>query len=260
MFEKALVLTSPPAHYPVAEVKTAQEVLAGHNVFHQNFHPGVIDGVYGTHSVSATYAAKNLSGYPTKQVNGYFGETLYNILSGHTQLPADFVARRKARMDALQHSSTAKSIALKHAMSDAAVGIHEAPPGTNRNEYGKKYGFDGVPWCCVSITVWMVEAGSRDWQLGHFASYVGAVVAAAKARERHLSLTHDPEPGDLAIYEHDKHIEFFVRWINRGISFQAVGGNTSAHDGSYNNGGEVATNTRYVTGAFPVTNFIRQGV
>ena len=39
-------------------VKEAQWTLAGHNVFHQNFHPGGLDGEYGPVAAGPTQQAK----------------------------------------------------------------------------------------------------------------------------------------------------------------------------------------------------------
>jgi hypothetical protein len=118
---------------------------------------------------------------------------------------------------------------------------------------------NGVPWCCIYVTYRLVKAGFDGFERGKFASYCGAVVDAARKRERHLALTKEPERGDLVIYNKDEHIEFFVEWVTKNESFKAVGGNTSAHDGSKSNGGQVALNTRPVRGNFPATYFVRVG-
>jgi hypothetical protein len=118
---------------------------------------------------------------------------------------------------------------------------------------------NGVPWCCIYVTYRLVKAGFDGFERRKFASYCGAVVDAARKRERHLALTKEPERGDLVIYNKDEHIEFFVEWVAKNESFKAVGGNTSAHDGSKSNGGQVALNTRPVRGNFPATYFVRVG-
>jgi len=98
------------------------------------------------------------------------------------------------------------------------------------------------------------------FERGKFASYCGHVVDAAKRHERGLAITTDPEPGDIVIYNKDEHIELFVEWVKPNVTFKAVGGNTSSHDGSRSNGGEVAVNTREVKDArFPASYFIRVG-
>ena len=47
--------------------------------------------------------------------------------------------------------------------------------------------------------------------------------------------------------------------LDTARAFKAVGGNTSAHDGSKSNGGQVALNTRPVRGTFPASYFVRVG-
>ena len=82
-------------------------------------------------------------------------------------------------------------------------------------------------------------------------------MTAARLRQRHLALTTTPERGDLVVYNNDEHIEFFVEWVTPNVSFRAVGGNSSSHDGSRSNGGEVAVNTRFLKDAkFPASCFI----
>jgi hypothetical protein len=118
----------------------------------------------------------------------------------------------------------------------------------------------GLPWCCIYVSYRLCKAGFDGFERGKFASYCGSVVAAARRRERHLALTKTPERGDLVIYNKDEHIEFFVEWVTPNESFRAVGGNTSGHDGSRSNGGEVAVNQRLVRDPrFPVSYFIRVG-
>ncbi len=81
---------------------------------------------------------------------------------------------------------------------------------------------------------------------------------AARRGERHLALTSNPQPGDLIDYRNGEHIEIYVEKIDSD-KFRAIGGNTSAGDGSYNNGGVVAENVRSIKGNL-VTHFIRVGV
>jgi hypothetical protein len=130
----------------------------------------------------------------------------------------------------------------------------------NLTPFGEWYGMNGVAWCCIYVSYRLCKAGFDGFERGKFASYCGSVVDAARRRERHLALTKTPERGDLVIYNKDEHIEFFVEWVTPNESFRAVGGNTSAHDGSKSNGGEVAVNQRIVRDPrFPATYFIRVG-
>jgi len=134
-------------------------------------------------------------------------------------------------------------------IANAYIGLKENPAGSNRQMFGSWYGLNGEPWCAIFATYCLVKAGSRDWQAGSFTAGVGQITWAAENHLHGLSFTTDPKPGDLAVYGGDDHVEFFERWIDRsrGI-YQAIGGNTTSGDGSYNNGGEVASKPRYVQG------------
>ena len=254
-FASPLRLASPTERS--APGKEAQLVLAGGNVFKQDFHVGTVDGEWGPLSSAATEQAKYYLGYLPKAVDGSFGQQVYDYLTGAEKLPPTFASRRAKRLKELASGGGAKSKAVDAALADAKKGVAETP--VNLTPYGEWYGMNGVPWCCIYVTYRLVKAGFDGFERGKFASYCGAVVDAARKRERHLALTKHPERGDLVIYNKDEHIEFFVEWVTKNESFKAVGGNTSAHDGSKSNGGQVALNTRPVRGNFPASYFVRVG-
>src|SRR4051794_1051059 len=255
-FTRPLFLVTPIEKS--VRARDAQWLLSGHNAFDQDFHPGKNDGKYGPAAASATRRAKELLGYPDSAIDDIFGQTLYDYLTGKQELPPAFAKRRKQRMDALTPAKTAKAKAVDAALKDFENHVTETP--VNMTPFGKWYGMDGVFWCCIYITYRLVNAGFDGFEKGKFASYCGHVVDAAKRHERGLAITTDPERGDIVIYNHDEHIEFFVEWVQKGVTFKAVGGNTSVGDGSPNNGGAVGLNVRPVKSAtFPASYFIRVG-
>jgi peptidoglycan hydrolase-like protein with peptidoglycan-binding domain len=255
-FRSPLHLVSPLERS--ARVKEAQWTLAGHNMFHQNFHPGGIDGEYGPITAAAAEEAKNLLGFPARSVDRTYGQVLHEYLTGVRKLPPTYLRRRKKRMKELHSGGAAKNKAVDLALRDAQRHVAETP--VNLTAYGRWYGMNGQPWCCMYVTYRLCRTGFDGFERGKFASYCGDVVSAAKQRQRGLALTTTPERGDLVVYNHDEHIEFFVEWVTPNVSFRAVGGNTSSHDGSRSNGGEVAVNTRFVKDAkFPASYFIRVG-
>lgn len=257
---KPIVLTSPPIKYPVGQIKTAQELLAGANAFKQDFHPGPIDDQLGAQTIGAITRAKTLLGYPTRDINGSMGELLEDYLNGKKILPLDYQSTRRVRLHAIAQTNATKIQAMNYALADAEAHIKEDPAGSNMNQYGLWYGFNGVPWCCIAVTFWMIKAGNNNFTRGSFAAAVSNVTDAARNGERHLALTTAPVPGDLIDYRNGEHIEIFVGWIDQAAgTFWAVGGNTSSSDGSYNNGGEVAKNSRSVSGN-SVSHFIAVGV
>ena len=255
-FSRPLQLASPNERSD--RVKDAQLVLSGSNVFKQDFHAGMVDGEWGPISAAAVEQAKYYLGYLPKAVDGSFGQQVYDYLTGVEKLPPTFAARRKKRLKELATGGGAKSKAVDQALADAKKGVVETP--VNLTPFGAWYGMDGVAWCCIYVSYRLCKAGFDGFERGKFASYCGSVVDAARKRERHLALTKTPERGDLVIYNKDEHIEFFVEWVTPNESFRAVGGNTSAHDGSKSNGGEVAVNQRLVRDPrFPATYFMRVG-
>jgi hypothetical protein len=255
-FRNPIHLTSPLERSD--RVKQAQWTLAGHNVFHQNFHPGGLDGEYGPLAAGAAEQAKNLLGFPAKSVDRSYGQVLHEYLTGVRKLPPAYLTRRKRRLKDLEGGGAAKNKAVDMALKDAQNHVAETP--VNLTPYGQWYGMNGKPWCCIYVTYRLCKAGFAGFERGKFASYCGDVVTAARQRQRQLALTTTPERGDLVVYNNDEHIEFFVEWVTPNVSFKAVGGNTSSHDGSRSNGGEVAVNTRFVKDPkFPASYFIRVG-
>ena len=254
-YTSPIQLTSPTERSD--RVKEAQQVLAGANVFKQDFLPGSVDGEWGPISAGAVEQAKYYLGYLAKGIDGSFGQQLYDYLSGAEKLPPTFAKRRKQRLKELA-TGGAKAKAVEQALADAAKGVVETP--VNLTPFGEWYGMNGVAWCCIYVSYRLCKAGFAGFERGKFASYCGTVVDAARRRERQLALTKTPERGDLVIYNKDEHIEFFVEWVTPNESFRAVGGNTSAHDGSRSNGGEVAVNQRLVRDPrFPASFFVRVG-
>ncbi|MDP9224624.1 MAG: hypothetical protein M3P18_12370, partial [Actinomycetota bacterium] len=255
-FTRPIRLSSPTERSD--RVKHAQLVLSGSNAFKQDFHPGTVDGEWGPLSAAAVEQAKYFLGYLQKGVDDSFGQQVYDYLSGGEELPPTFAARRAKRLKELEAGGGAKAKAVEQALADAAKNVSETP--VNLTPFGEWYGMNGVAWCCIYVSYRLSKAGFDGFERGKFASYCGNVVDAARRRERHLALTKSPERGDLVIYNKDEHIEFFVEWVTKNESFRAVGGNTSAHDGSKSNGGQVAVNQRLVRDPrFPATYFIRVG-
>ena len=255
-FTRPLHLVSPVEKS--ARARDAHWLLSGHNVFKQDFHPGKNDGTYGPAAASATEHAKRQLGYPERGIDRIFGQTLYDYLTGKKELPAAYAKRRAALLHELEPATVAKQKAVAAALADADRHVHEEP--VNRTPFGRWYGMDGVFWCCIYITYRLVHAGFAGFERARFSSYCGDVRDAAKRHERGLAITYEPERGDLVIYEEDGHIEFFVEWVKQGVSFTAVGGNTSPGDGSPSNGGAVAVNVRTILNPrFPVSYFVRVG-
>jgi hypothetical protein len=81
------------------DVRTAQYLLSGNNVFRTRFYPrDLIDGIYGVATASAAQRAKYELGYPRSALEPTFDDRLRAFLVGSTELPASFAARREQRL------------------------------------------------------------------------------------------------------------------------------------------------------------------
>jgi CHAP domain len=243
-YSTPLDLTTP--HMVGQRVKDAQWLLAGHNEIKTGgplatYKDGAIDGDYGTLTAQATYRAKYWLGYPTNQINRSFGQTIYELLNGTLKLTPDNLRVRKQRLEANAETSGEK--ALQQAITQ--IGTEESPRGSNKQKYGSWYGMNGVPWCAIFTSWCLAQSGYKTFRY----SYVPAVHMDATYCRNRLCVVRSPRPGDLACFSfsgtRDAHIEFFEKWISEGSTFSSVGGNTGSS--SFNNGGEVARNTRYTS-------------
>lgn len=237
-FDTPLVQTSPLT--TGKKVRDAQWLLIGHNAFRDDKFPlatltGRLDGQYGPVTAGATKEAKFELGYPTAQIDTVFGQTLYEYLIGKQELPDVNKHNRKMRMRV-----PTKVKVLERGITQ--LGTKESPFGSNRQKYGEWYGVNGVKWCAEFVS-WCIslEIG-WDWK----STSVAEITGWAAQGSHYLSITYNPEPGDLVAYTlHgvvDAHIEIYEKDLENG-SFSAVGGNTGPI--SISNGGEVARNVRY---------------
>lgn len=235
-------LSSPLMRGP--GVKKLQKQLAGENPWKRNFHPGKIDGVYGPATASAVKRAKWRLGYPTKLINNVAGATFCKHMAGTAKLPLLYKRRGDARARRVQEQAARRAKALAGALANQ--GVKERPAGTNRCKYSEWYGLIG-PWCAMFVTYHYVAAGSKAFLKGARWAYVPYILSAANGHDYGLSITTEPGPGDLVLFDWDKdgvpdHIGMFVKWNDkRKSSFTSIEGNTAL--GNDSNGGEVQKRT-----------------
>jgi len=220
MAVKTYKLTSPAMRGP--EVKTIQRRLAGANKFKENYKPGTIDGVFGEGTAAACYRAKWALGYPKDQLQRTYGPTLDGYLTGATALPRDYQQRRADRKKAAATVVSLGSKALARAKTK--LGVTESPNGSNRQEFGAWYGFNGVPWCAIFMTWCFDPIGSKAFAKGSRFSYVGAIVAAARRGGAGLAIVKDPKAGDLVCWG-DYHVGIFEGRVTGG--YTSIEGNWS---------------------------------
>lgn len=223
------------------DVEEAQRRLRGSNVLRTNFAPGSLDGVYGEATMRAAKRAKFWLGYPTKSIDGVYGDLLHAYLGGKA-LPAANRLRRAARLRAVP-ATPLREKALANLRSK--LGTKESPPGSNRCWATAWYGLVG-PWCAMSASWAYSTAGSKSLGRGHYA-YVPFIVADARAGRNGLSITKEPKPGDLCCYDWNgdgiaDHVGLYEKPLG-GDNFSAIEGNTAV--GNDSNGGEVMRRERH---------------
>jgi len=230
---RTLHYTTPPMHGD--DVKALQRALA--NGHYGDFLADLtgIDGEFGLYTSQAVYRAKFWLGYakPDKAA----GEALVRYLKQQTALTPAMKTRREARLKA----KAATPIRLKAlANLKKHLGEKENPPGSNICPITKRWGVIGA-WCCMGASEGYVEAGSRSFRRSDKYTSCGVIAAAAEMGRDGLSVTKNPQPGDLVLmkwpgltnYRFD-HIET----VEQALPLHTIGCNTSPDSGgSQANGG-----------------------
>lgn len=235
-FELPLVLTTP--HMRGIDVRDCQWLLSGNNevLLPPNketlrTYTGRIDKEYGPTTAGAVKEAKWELGYPVVAIDNQFGQEIYEYLIGRRELSAAYLQRQKDRL-----LKAPKIKVLEFAITQ--IGNKESPFGSNRQKYGEWYGWNGVAWCDIFVSYCISHATGILWK----EAYVPHTVFLARMGQNYLSITHNPEPGDLVSYgDDDHHIEFFEH-DNGDNTFSAVGGNTGPTN--FSNGGMVLRQDR----------------
>lgn len=230
-----LHVTSPPMAGP--EVATIQEKLTA-----LGYAPGPIDGTYGPTTAAAVLAFQRDNGLEQDGVVG--GETRKALRGTAKPRTAAAIKRkpsnigRKALREALEH-----------------IGKKERPMNSNKIEFGKWFGVDGVPWCntfvsyCFALganyTICQGFNGAGVYANG--CTYVPTTEAWLRATGMWRGQT-TPLAGDIVIFNWDggvpDHIGIVEEYLGGG-KFHAIEGNTSV--GNDSNGGQVMRRLRYMS-------------
>lgn len=155
-------------------------------------------------------------------------------------------------------------------MATKELGTLENPKGSNVVKYndwfypeGHKYfkAPSDYAWCGTFVSYVYFFAGrcmpTIDTDLG--VSYIPTLHTIARAKKW---TTSEPMLGDLVLFDWEKdgkanHIGIFVGWLEKGVSFYCIEGNTSADDkGSQSNGDGVYKKKRFVGSVLSFVNII----
>ena len=151
------------------------------------------------------------------------------------------------------------------AFAAAQVGVKEQPPRSNSgpkiDDWVRATGYAGpVPWCGCFVNACIMAAGLPSG--AGWIGYTPAIIQHAKSGRDGWSWHRVGQPGDLALFDTPGgdpavHVEI-VRERLSDTRYATFGGNTSAADGSQNDGGMVARrDDRATVGAFPIVGFAR---
>lgn len=123
----------------------------------------------------------------------------------------------------------------------AEIGVRESPAGSNRQKYGKAYGWDGVAWCAQFVWWCFHQADAENLLPTKTASCWQMMDAAKKAG---LWVTSDYKPGDVLIYKFGASYHTGICESVSGNSATAIEGNTGISNDA--NGGAVMRHKRSV--------------
>ena len=121
------------------------------------------------------------------------------------------------------------------------LGTAESPPNSNRQKYGRAYGWDGVAWCAIWCWWVLTQAGCGPL----IPKSASTVVMRDWYRQRGQWHTSNPRPGDLVFFKFAgnnnpvNHVGI-VEAVEPGGSLICIEGNTtSGAAGDQRNGGGV---------------------
>ena len=199
------------------------------------------------------------------QPTGWIGQETFNLLRS-IRIPKGLPNAGQAAMDARSvelinmawdrfggkeqpEPPTGSAAAARLKTAQAEIGVKENPANSNRCKYTDWYGMVG-PWCAMFVT-WSDQTGEKPYSSSlaksTYYAYVPYIVSDARAGRRGLSITSNPQPGDLVCFDWSRdgeydHVGIVLSPPDAQGNFVSVEGNTSTSDNS--NGGQVMQRNR----------------
>ena len=217
------------------------------------------DSEYGTHTAKAANRvafALGLSDEECQRIKGgMLCQLSQQLIRDPSGLSAEDRQRRRARKPILKRLYEAQQAGAKAAVKWARkqIGTTEHPKGTNWGHPVQDWitftGYNGaVKWCGCFVAYAVVEKGGAQIptriRLGLDTAINEDARAGRNGFERDVKV-ENAKPGDIATF--DFHHIALVAGPTRNGMIHTVDGNTSASNGSNNNGGEVAEHRRPVS-------------
>lgn len=240
--KRTLRLTSP--HMTGEDVEYAQRVLEKHGGYYQ----GKPDGEYGPITAQAAYRAQYWLGYATPHQT--FGTSLEKLLLGLAK-PSAAQQKRIAERQKTARSKPLREKAL--AAMGKFVGLTEQPAGSNHvPEINGWWGGGDVAWCARTVSKAYITAGSKAFIRGRNYEYVPTIVDDARAGRNNLTVTLDPQPGDLVCFDWDgsnfrtgeNHVGMFLS--GTAGSFKTIEGNVGSCCGYHDRSSRSAAHVVFV--------------
>jgi peptidoglycan hydrolase-like protein with peptidoglycan-binding domain len=218
-------------------VKELQRLI-NNNPYYKPRRALVEDGELGPVTCSAIMQAKHFIGYQIDDKEPVAGEMLFEYLSQERPLPAEYRARRTARLAKAKAARSGEKARRLRALAiiKGELGTLERPNNSNHIKYNDFWGWGAVPYCMIFIAWAWLKAGSTAFVKGSRWAGCREMLADAKAGGHGIHLTNDPDPGCPGVVDiygdaRPDHAITFVRDNGNGTceTFEA---NTSK-DGTY---------------------------
>ena len=217
------------------------------------------DGQFGPHTLRASGRVAFALGIADEAIAaikaGRLEQLTQRLIRNPSRLSADDRRRAADREPALKRRYEAQRAGGRAAVrwARSKIGVHEKPPTSNWGhpvqDWIKFSGFNfAVKWCGCFVAFAVVKKGGADVpdrKRLTLDTAINADIDAGRNGFARAVSVDDARRGDIATFDF-RHIALVAGPTRNGM-IHTIDGNTSASDGSNNNGGEVAEHRRPVS-------------